>query len=92
MQQALEALEKISMGGSPQWADDVIPALRQALEQPIDQSNYSQGWKDGYKHGAWADKPYAKVSPLEFVEMVYEKEHLTGKPMFWAEWPNKENT
>jgi len=30
------------------------------------------------------------VSPLEFVEMVMEKEHLVGKPIFWAEWPNKE--
>jgi hypothetical protein len=31
-----------------------------------------------------------QVSPLEFVEMVMEKEHLVGKPIFWAEWPNKE--
>jgi hypothetical protein len=31
-----------------------------------------------------------QVSPLEFVEMVMEKEHLVGKPVFWAEWPNKE--
>ena len=31
-----------------------------------------------------------KVSPLEFVEMVMEKEHLIGKPIFWAEWPNQE--
>lgn len=31
-----------------------------------------------------------QVSPLEFVEMVMEKEHLVGKPLFWAEWPNKE--
>jgi len=33
-----------------------------------------------------------QVSPLEFVEMVMEKEHLVGNPIFWAEWPNKENT
>jgi hypothetical protein len=33
-----------------------------------------------------------QVSPLEFVTMVMEKEHLFGKPLFWAEWPNKENT
>ena len=32
----------------------------------------------------------AQVSPLEFVEMVMEKEHLIGNPIFWAEWPNKE--
>ena len=31
-----------------------------------------------------------QVSPLEFVEMVMEKEHLVGKPIFWAEWPNTE--
>jgi len=31
-----------------------------------------------------------QVSPLEFVEMVMEKEHLVGNPIFWAEWPNKE--
>jgi hypothetical protein len=31
-----------------------------------------------------------QVSPLEFVEMVMEKEHLIGKPIFWAEWPNQE--
>jgi hypothetical protein len=33
-----------------------------------------------------------QVSPFEFVEMVMEKEHLVGNPIFWAEWPNKENT
>jgi hypothetical protein len=33
-----------------------------------------------------------QVSPLEFVEMVMEKEDCIGKPIFWAEWPNKENT
>jgi len=36
------------------------------------------------------EKEPVQVSPLEFVEMVMEKEHLIGKPIFWAEWPNKE--
>jgi hypothetical protein len=31
-----------------------------------------------------------QVSPLEFAHMVLDKEHLVGKPVFWAEWPNKE--
>ena len=35
------------------------------------------------------DEP-VQVSPLQFVEMVMEKEHLIGKPIFWAEWPNHE--
>jgi hypothetical protein len=34
LQQALDALNKISMGGSPEWSDDVIPALRTRLAQP----------------------------------------------------------
>ena len=34
LQQALDALDKISMGGDPRWADNVIPALRTALAQP----------------------------------------------------------
>ena len=35
------------------------------------------------------DEP-VQVSPLEFVTMVMEKEHLIGKPIFWSQWPNKE--
>jgi len=42
MKQALEALEKISMGGDPRWADDVIPALRQAIAELESQEPY--GW------------------------------------------------
>ena len=37
------------------------------------------------------DEP-VQVSPLQFVEMVMEKEDCIGKPIIWAEWPNKENT
>ena len=32
----------------------------------------------------------AQVNPLDFVEMVMEKEHLVGRPIVWAEWPNRE--
>jgi len=38
-----------------------------------------------------AQKPI-QVSPLEFVEMVMDKEHLVGNPIVWTQWPNKENT
>ena len=37
-------------------------------------------------------KGSVQVSPLDFVTMTLEKEHLVGKPIIWAEWPNKENT
>ena len=33
-----------------------------------------------------------QVPVAEFVEMVIEKEHLTGIPIVWAEWPNREKT
>ena len=33
-QQVLDALEKISMGGHPDWANDVTPILRARLAQP----------------------------------------------------------
>ena len=32
-----------------------------------------------------------KVSPLEFVTITLEKEHLVGRPIIWAEWPNAED-
>ena len=35
------------------------------------------------------EKP-VQVSPLEFVTAVLEKEHLVGKPIMWAQWPNEE--
>ena len=31
-----------------------------------------------------------QVPVAEFVEMVMEKEHLVGKPLVWAQWPNEE--
>ena len=31
-----------------------------------------------------------QVSPLEFVTMTLEKEHLIGKPLIWAQWPTPE--
>ena len=35
-------------------------------------------------------KKLVQVSPLEFVTAVLEKEHLVGKPLIWAQWPNEE--
>ena len=35
-------------------------------------------------------KGSAQVSPAEFIHIVEGKEDLTGKPIMWAEWPNRE--
>jgi hypothetical protein len=37
-----------------------------------------------------AQPELVQVSPLEFVTAVLEKEHLVGKPIMWAQWPNEE--
>jgi hypothetical protein len=31
-----------------------------------------------------------QVSPTDFVDMVMDKEDAIGKPILWAEWPNRE--
>ena len=47
-QSVLDALEKISMGGHPDWADDVIPLLRARLSapepEPLEYWNAVEGW------------------------------------------------
>jgi len=30
-----------------------------------------------------------QVSPLEFISAALDKEFLYGKPIMWAEWPNR---
>ena len=39
---------------------------------------------------AYERERLVQVSPLEFVTAVLEKEHLVGKPLMWAQWPNEE--
>ena len=47
-------------------------------------------WTDHHPDCRLAKDELVQVSPLQFVEMVMEKEDCIGKPIFWAEWPNKE--
>lgn len=49
-----------------------------------------EAYCDLLEQPAQDEPPKVKVSALEFVEMVYEKEHLIGRPIVWAEWPTKE--
>jgi hypothetical protein len=72
------------------------------MDKPrLDQGpDYERGFIDGMMYQtqttvnkaveAMSQQKLVQVSPLEFVEMVMEKEHLIGNPIFWAEWPNKE--
>jgi len=36
------------------------------------------------------DVKRVQVSPLEFISAALDKEFLYGKPIMWAEWPNRE--
>jgi hypothetical protein len=58
-------------------------------------SAWSQNGKRIDPAEVYADSPKlaqgpVQVSPLEFVTMTLEKEHLVGKPLIWAQWPTPE--
>lgn len=75
-------------------------ALKLALEalevlgwQPTEEAmDYRDNAIDAIRN-ALAEQPEQKqpvqVSPLEFVTMTLEKEHLVGQPIIWAQWPSK---
>ena len=44
----------------------------------------------GHPLPASANPTPVMVNPLDFVEMVMEKEHLVGRPIIWTQWPNEE--
>ena len=72
-----------------QLIEDLISAMEYHVEQtrPIYSTTVAlQAAREALR----AQPAPVQVSPLEFVTMVMEKEHLVGKPLFWAEWPNKE--
>jgi hypothetical protein len=53
---ALEALEKISMGGDPRWADPAIIAIKAALEakdEPVAYINVEQRKLEWAKYMSW---------------------------------------
>jgi len=61
-------------------------------------TDYERGYEQGkadaikkmYLEILLAQTELVQVSPLEFVTAVLEKEHLIGKPIMWAQWPNEE--
>ena len=90
MKQALDALEKISMGGSPEWANDVIPALRQAIEQAEKQE--PDAWLSGEglelkqvfvkQNGDWTEVPFTIGRPIPMTpEHLPQYIATDGKPM-----------
>jgi len=76
--------------------DDIIRMAREA-RMPYFYGTWEIANLDGLERFAALvaaherEKP-VQVSPLEFVTAVLEKEHLVGKPLMWAQWPNEENS
>jgi len=74
--------------------DEALRLALEALEIEEAQTHYPSQWLlkaiTAIKAALEAKDEPVQVSPLQFVEMVMEKEHLVGKPIIWAEWPNKE--
>jgi hypothetical protein len=80
MQQALEAFGGLlTFNPSPaeyKQGRDVVAALRDRLAQPETPE-------------VIPDVKPVQVSPLEFIAAAFDKEFLYGKPIMWAEWPNR---
>ena len=88
------------------WTENEIPIIEKLIELLAQPSQEPVAWRyRGNLHefdpSDWATGPVTplytappqrtvQVSPLEFVEMVMDKEHLVGNPIVWAQWPNKE--
>ena len=72
--------------------DEALRLALEALEYEAQKGNDNayQFEREAIKAALEAKDEPVQVSPLEFVAMVMEKEHLIGKPIVWAEWPNKE--
>jgi len=83
---ALEVLEKIYEGCGNVIEDKLhenavtlAKLVREDCNKPITAINK-----------ALAQPKLVQVSPLDFVTMTLEKEHLVGRPIIWAQWPNEE--
>lgn len=89
MKLALEALEKISRGGDPRWADDVLPTLREALaEQPAQQEPVAAQsvmtvriWRDKNSDQNAEFKNWHKLPDGEHI--LYTSPPAQRKPLNW---------
>lgn len=72
--------------------DDIIRMAREAGIPGAWDLNWFDPYLDSFAAlvAAYEREKPVQVSPLEFVTAVLEKEHLVGKPLMWAQWPNEE--
>jgi hypothetical protein len=82
--------------------DTYVEGQRMKGQWILKEVYFEDGWPSvirdpiGETHSDWKETSVFvnfqlnEVTPLEFVKMVTEKEHLTGTPIIWAQWPNRE--
>ena len=89
-QQVLDALEKISMGGHPDWANDVTPMLRTRLAQPEPepQEAIAKWIKTNTEHREWYICPKCSYQAPRFKDewqgLTDEDIEALGKT--WGGW------
>ena len=67
----------------------VIEQALEALDYVMRHGPAVQKAKD-LLHTALEQPQPVQVSPLDFTYAVRGKEDAIGRPIFWAEWPNRE--
>ncbi len=99
---ALEALEDLGMKHYENTGEVLYKETFTAIKAALEANEFNPDWdtqavlvEEIQRMAKRIEELEAKdepvqVSPLQFVEMVMEKEDCIGKPIFWAEWPNKE--
>jgi hypothetical protein len=78
--------------------DEVNEIWQKCLDEAGIMTDYERGYVQGktdaikkmHLESLLAQTELVQVLPLEFVTAVFEKEHLVGKPVMWAQWPNEE--
>ena len=71
--------------------DEALKLALEALEEPKEHvAKHRRLEAITAINKALAQPKPVQVSPLDFVTMTLEKEHLVGRPIIWAQWPNEE--
>jgi hypothetical protein len=78
--------------------DEANEIWQKCLDEGGIMTDFERGFEQGkaaaiqrmHLESLLAQTELVQVSPLEFVTAVLEKEHLVGKPLMWAQWPNEE--
>jgi hypothetical protein len=75
-------------GITPIRPDDLIMRGVAGEEYPIGRELFNRTYRLGEQRTEPEQEP-VQVTPLDFVTAVLGKEDCVGRPIMWAEWPNR---